>query len=139
MCCLLFSSRRRHTRCALVTGVQTCALPIYLSIDVSPLDTLIDYLRTAFPTRQMRAFRATDGSMRSEPMLDDEGNGVLCQEAVDARDELIERLCSIPPVPAALAFLPAHSGPDIVSETTRSAERRDRKERVSTCSSRTSP
>src|SRR3546814_713335 len=32
--CFLFSSRRRHTRCALVTGVQTCALPIYrLSAD----------------------------------------------------------------------------------------------------------
>src|SRR3546814_9808138 len=32
-CCVLVgfcfcSSRRRHTRCALVTGVQTCALPI---------------------------------------------------------------------------------------------------------------
>src|SRR3546814_5420952 len=26
--CFLCSSRRRHTRCALVTGVQTCALPI---------------------------------------------------------------------------------------------------------------
>src|SRR3546814_3371879 len=26
-----FSSRRRHTRCALVTGVQTCALPICLA------------------------------------------------------------------------------------------------------------
>src|SRR3546814_10231647 len=26
-----FSSRRRHTRCALVTGVQTCALPIFAS------------------------------------------------------------------------------------------------------------
>src|SRR3546814_10545389 len=25
-----FSSRRRHTRCALVTGVQTCALPVCL-------------------------------------------------------------------------------------------------------------
>src|SRR3546814_5581223 len=25
------SSRRRHTRCALVTGVQTCALPILTS------------------------------------------------------------------------------------------------------------
>src|SRR3546814_5609803 len=25
-----FSSRRRHTICALVTGVQTCALPIFL-------------------------------------------------------------------------------------------------------------
>src|SRR3546814_2075064 len=28
-CIFFFSSRRRHTRCALVTGVQTCALPIY--------------------------------------------------------------------------------------------------------------
>src|SRR3546814_12060708 len=26
--CFFCSSRRRHTRCALVTGVQTCALPI---------------------------------------------------------------------------------------------------------------
>src|SRR3546814_5871112 len=29
MVLFFFSSRRRHTRCALVTGVQTCALPIY--------------------------------------------------------------------------------------------------------------
>src|SRR3546814_3263852 len=27
--CLFFSSRSRHTRCALVTVVQTCALPIF--------------------------------------------------------------------------------------------------------------
>src|SRR3546814_8068237 len=27
--CVFCSSRRRHTRCALVTGVQTCALPIF--------------------------------------------------------------------------------------------------------------
>src|SRR3546814_11328486 len=30
--CFFFSSRRRHTSCALVTGVQTCALPILSSI-----------------------------------------------------------------------------------------------------------
>src|SRR3546814_5012361 len=29
-----FSSRRRHTRCALVTGVQTCALPISRALAV---------------------------------------------------------------------------------------------------------
>src|SRR3546814_8645787 len=29
LCIFFFSSRRRHTSCALVTGVQTCALPIY--------------------------------------------------------------------------------------------------------------
>src|SRR3546814_7198174 len=31
---VFFSSRRRHTRCALVTGVQTCALPIFLEAGV---------------------------------------------------------------------------------------------------------
>src|SRR3546814_2420245 len=30
--CFFFSSRRRHTRCALVTGVQTCALPISVKL-----------------------------------------------------------------------------------------------------------
>src|SRR3546814_8770379 len=30
LCLFFFSSRRRHTRCALVTGVQTCALPIWI-------------------------------------------------------------------------------------------------------------
>src|SRR3546814_11141403 len=66
----------------------------------------------------MRALRATDGSMRSEPMLDDDGNGVLCQEAVAARDDLIERLCSMPPVPDALDFLLVHFGTDMVSVVT---------------------
>src|SRR3546814_2440969 len=38
ICFFFFSSRRRHTRCALVTGVQTCALPIYpLTPLVAPL------------------------------------------------------------------------------------------------------
>src|SRR3546814_7680938 len=32
-----FSSRRRHTSCALVTGVQTCALPISLGLLVARL------------------------------------------------------------------------------------------------------
>src|SRR3546814_18892706 len=35
-----FSSRRRHTRCALVTGVQTCALPICWRIAILSRDTI---------------------------------------------------------------------------------------------------
>src|SRR3546814_2810622 len=35
-----FSSRRRHTRCALVTGVQTCALPIFRCRLLPALDEL---------------------------------------------------------------------------------------------------
>src|SRR3546814_20134786 len=50
-----FSSRRRHTMCALVTGVQTCALPIsslcpvtgqpdfaHLVIDYAPGETIVE-------------------------------------------------------------------------------------------------
>src|SRR3546814_5633423 len=31
--CFFFASKRRHTRFALVTGVQTCALPIWLAAE----------------------------------------------------------------------------------------------------------
>src|SRR3546814_10072307 len=37
---LFFSSRRRHTRCALVTGVQTCALPILISTNAGGTQVL---------------------------------------------------------------------------------------------------
>src|SRR3546814_7141295 len=36
-----FSSRRRHTRCALVTGVQTCALPIYAKSPENHVDVAV--------------------------------------------------------------------------------------------------
>src|SRR3546814_2288494 len=41
--CFFFASRRRHTRCALVTGVQTCALPILLlqEVDEWPESSLL--------------------------------------------------------------------------------------------------
>src|SRR3546814_12115537 len=54
-CCIIFtgnyvyfffSSRRRHTRCALVTGVQTCALPIYF---LSRVHFTLDQLSYEYP------------------------------------------------------------------------------------------
>src|SRR3546814_1433535 len=59
-----FSSRRRHTRCALVTGVQTCALPISTIVtsyyDWSDID---EAWREAsiFPVIPEGALRATLG------------------------------------------------------------------------------
>src|SRR3546814_1526165 len=47
------ASRRRHTRCALVTGVQTCALPIFVlkSAALGDVQQLVDirkqYVRCA--------------------------------------------------------------------------------------------
>src|SRR3546814_4894900 len=40
-----FSSRRRHTSCALVTGVQTCALPICVTTPELMLDPRYDRVR----------------------------------------------------------------------------------------------
>src|SRR3546814_9400220 len=42
-----FSSRRRHTSCALVTGVQTCALPIYWTICGQTLSTALRKFETS--------------------------------------------------------------------------------------------
>src|SRR3546814_7209659 len=44
-CVFFFASRRRHTRCALVTGVQTCALPIS-----DPKDPYTQMLMAAVPS-----------------------------------------------------------------------------------------
>src|SRR3546814_9939662 len=47
--CFFFSSRRRHTRCALVTGVQTCALPISVpGVDRPPAHNARGFWRDAY-------------------------------------------------------------------------------------------
>src|SRR3546814_10734755 len=45
-----FSSRRRHTRCALVTGVQTCALPTDFSARIARNTQLIIQEETGIPS-----------------------------------------------------------------------------------------
>ncbi|WBO21749.1 strawberry notch-like NTP hydrolase domain-containing protein [Sphingomonas abietis] len=89
-----------------------------LDLELSPRATMIDYIKTAFPTQQMQVFASSDGSLRSEPMRDADGQLVQCQEAIAARDALIEDLCAMPPVPAALDALLAHFGTDQVAEVT---------------------
>src|SRR3546814_15230985 len=44
-----FSSRRRHTRCALVTGVQTCALPILTNPRFRAGDLPTSFIAEVFP------------------------------------------------------------------------------------------
>src|SRR3546814_1652548 len=52
-----FSSRRRHTRCALVTGVQTCALPIYDGKVTEPRTAVFpEYVDVAFPLTKELGF-----------------------------------------------------------------------------------
>src|SRR3546814_2015602 len=59
-----FSSRRRHTRCALVTGVQTCALPIF--IERGDIDCLVFELNRRVGERLQRF--VAPGSTETDPV-----------------------------------------------------------------------
>src|SRR3546814_8133477 len=79
-CSLLFfffSSRRRHTRCALVTGVQTCALPISALLDRygEPVVTACIAELRRRSEQMMRAHIATipDGVYAGESFVDSDG------------------------------------------------------------------
>src|SRR3546814_335327 len=61
LCLFFFSSRRRHTRCALVTGVQTCALPIFRRL-LPLLDPLQPRPAGAVPA--LRPQRDLEGGLR---------------------------------------------------------------------------
>src|SRR3546814_15794170 len=114
ICCFFFSSRRRHTRCALVTGVQTCALPIsYYTPDGNSL-------RKAFIRTPVSFTRISSGftTGRLHPIL----NVIRSHKGVDYAAPIGT------PVKA--------TGDGIVK---RSEERRVGKECVSTCRSRWSP
>src|SRR3546814_5065061 len=60
--CFFFSSRRRHTRCALVTGVQTCALPIsdirFLLCWLLPTFVVFEAVATKLPHYTMPTYPA---------------------------------------------------------------------------------
>src|SRR3546814_6936763 len=113
--CFFFSSRRRHTRCALVTGVQTCALPIFNFVHevrektgMPPEEVVKGYVIA----REILGMRALWGEI----------------EALDNK------------VPAALqARMLVECGRLIERETVRSEERRVGKEGGCTCRSRWSP
>ncbi|HYJ51575.1 MAG TPA: strawberry notch family protein [Allosphingosinicella sp.] len=89
-----------------------------LEIDLSPREYVIDYLTAAFPTRQMRVFTDDEGNVRSEPMSDGEGRPLHSQEAMRARDELVEQLCALPAIGTALDTLIERFGTEALAEVT---------------------
>src|SRR3546814_10466644 len=108
-----FSSRRRHTRCALVTGVQTCALPI----SRAALDRIERY------NGALNAFNlvAADSALQSAAAAEERWRlgaprGPLDGVPVSVKDILLTK-----------------------GWPTRSEERRVGKECVRTCKSRWSP
>src|SRR3546814_10138102 len=86
---VFFSSRRRHTRCALVTGVQTCALPILeeLPRGLATLDSHNPPERSAWEA----AFNKVAGSKDAAEKLMAEANAIETDKIGSASCR--ERVC----------------------------------------------
>ncbi|MDF8335573.1 strawberry notch family protein [Novosphingobium cyanobacteriorum] len=94
-----------------------------LDLDLSPREAIVDYLTRAFPTRQMEEYVDELGDVRSRPMWDEAGNPVHNPQAEAAREQLIEHICAMPPIPTALDALLDHYGVSAVAEVTGRSKR----------------
>ena len=89
-----------------------------LDINCDCKEYVIDYLAKSFPVRLMAVFTDENGNPRSEPMVDEQGQPVLCRSALAARDRMIEQLCALPPIATALDAIIERFGVDAVAEVT---------------------
>lgn len=89
-----------------------------LSVDVTPREYVLDYLKHSFPTQLQEIVTDSKGNKSSRPVCDADGNAVHCRDAVRRRDQMIEYLGALPPVQAALDQLIHHFGTGKVAEIT---------------------
>ncbi|NJM50197.1 MAG: methyltransferase [Sphingomonadales bacterium] len=89
-----------------------------LDVELSPTEYIIDYLKNAFPTTQMRIYVDDEGKERSEPMLDNNGCPIQSAAALEARENLLEQICALPNCSSALDSLINHFGQENVAEVT---------------------
>ena len=95
-------------------------------VDITPREYVLDYLAHSFPVQLYEPFTDSEGNLSSRPVYRD-GQPVESREAVARRDELIERLASLTPVPGALDQIVQRFGTDMVAEVTGRSRRIVRK------------
>lgn len=97
-----------------------------VQVDITPREYVLDYLTHSFPTQLYEPFTDAEGNLSSRPVFRD-GQPVQCREAVARRDDLIERLASLPAVHGALDQIVQRFGTDLVAEVTGRSRRVIRK------------
>jgi len=97
-----------------------------VQVDITPREYVLDYLAHSFPTQLYEPFTDSEGNLSSRPVFRD-GQPVQCRDAVARRDDLIERLASLPAVHGALDQIVQRFGTDLVAEVTGRSRRVVRK------------
>ncbi|MGO9431690.1 strawberry notch-like NTP hydrolase domain-containing protein, partial [Rhodoblastus sp.] len=95
-------------------------------VDITPREYVLDYLAHSFPVQLYEPFTDGEGNLSSRPVYRD-GQPVESREAVRRRDNLIEHLAGLPPVPGALDQIVQRFGVDVVAEVTGRSRRIIRK------------
>lgn len=98
-----------------------------LTVDITPREYVLDYLAHSFPTQLYETYSDSEGNLLARPVML-EGQPVHSKEAEAARDRMIEKLASLPPVQAALDQIIHHFGTDTVAEVTGRGRRIVRKQ-----------
>ncbi|SNS94177.1 strawberry notch family protein [Sphingopyxis indica] len=97
-----------------------------IRVDITPREYVLDYLAHSFPVQLYEPFTDSEGNLSSRPVYHD-GQPVESREAVARRDELIERLAALAPVPGALDQIVQRFGTEMVAEVTGRSRRVVRK------------
>lgn len=87
-------------------------------LDITPREYVLSYLDHSFPVQLYEPYTDGEGNLASRPVFDGDGNPVLNREACRRRDQMIEGLAALPPVPGALDQIVQHFGSDAVAEVT---------------------
>ncbi len=88
-----------------------------LTIDLSPKDQVLDYLKGAFPIHLMEEVKDEDGNETLKPVMKD-GAPVVSQAALALREDLVVKLACLPAVQGVLDSVLEAFGPDEVAEIT---------------------
>ncbi len=88
-----------------------------LSIDLTPREYVLDYLREAFPIHLMEAIEDGNGAVTLVPVMVD-GRPAVSREALERREFLLTRMACLPAVPGVLDALLEAFGTDGVAEIT---------------------
>lgn len=87
-------------------------------LDITPREYVLSYLEHSFPVQLYEPYTDGEGNLASRPVFDGDGNPALNREACRRRDQMIEGLAALPPVPGALDQIVQYFGSDAVAEVT---------------------
>ena len=105
-------------------------------LDLTPRESLMQYIENAFPTQQYQEVQDEDGNKRYEPVVDSNGNPVQNRIAIEMREKLLDKLGSIKVPDGPLELIINTFGHDRVAEVTGRTKRivrvRDVNDRIQT-------